>query len=170
MDRFDENPLSGRPMGDASGLLGDDALGRSLDRWAAEARVDEAARARVRARWLRIQAEEEASLIGTMVDLAERGRPVGLDVGDHRLRGVLRGIGGDFVAMRTEQNQLVLVRIAAVDAVRTEPGGADVRGDRSSLLDLELAGVLGPVAADRPQVLVRTTSGVIVRGLSLIHI
>ena len=49
MDRFDENPLSGRPMGDASGLLGDDALGRSLDRWAAEARVDEAARARVRA-------------------------------------------------------------------------------------------------------------------------
>ena len=165
MDRFDENPLPSGSLGDAGGLLGgDDALGRSLERWAADARVDEAARTRVRARWLRIQAEEEASLVGTLVDLAERGRPVGLDVGDHRLRGVLRGIGGDFIALRTDQGQQVLARIAAIDAVRTEPGGIDVRGDRSPLLDLELAGVLAPVAADRPSVLVRTTSGVLVRG------
>lgn len=165
MDRFDENPLAGRAFGDAEGLLGgDDALGRSLERWAAETRVDEAVRTRVRAHWLRVQAEEEASFVGTLVDLAERGRPVGLDVGDHRLRGVLRGIGGDFVAMRTEQGQQVLARMEAIDAVRSEPGGIDVRGDRSPLLDLELAGVLGPVAADRPLVLVRTTSEVIVRG------
>ncbi len=164
MDRFDEIPLHGDRLDGGAGLLGDDALGRSLERWTAEALVDDAARTRVRARWLRIQAEEEASLHGTLIDLAERGRPVGLDIGTHRLRGVLRGIGGDFVALRTDQDQHVLASIDAIDAVRGEPGGTDVRGDRSPLFDLELAAVLGPVAADRPSVLVRTTSGVSVRG------
>lgn len=148
----------------AGGLLGDDALGRSLERWASEARVDDAVRSRVRARWLRIQAEEEASLVGTLIDLAERGRPVVLDVGDHRFAGTLAGIGGDFVAVRTDRGQQALVRTSAIDAVRTEPGGVDVRGDRAPLFDLELSGVLGPIAADRPQVLARTGAGVMVRG------
>lgn len=170
MDRFGESPqpdtVPGTEMAaGAEGILGgDDALGRSLERWAAEARVDEAVRTRVRARWLRVQAEEEASLVGTMIDLAERGRPVVLDVGEHRLRGVLVGIGGDFVAVRTDSGQQVLVRTAAIDVIRSEPGGVDVRGDRPPLLDLELDGVLGPVAADRPDVLVRTQTGVTARG------
>lgn len=151
---------------DAERILGgDDALGRSLERWVAEARVDEAVRARVRARWLRVQAEEEASLVGTMIDLAERGRPAAIDVGGHRMRAVFVGIGGDFVAVRTDHGQDVLVRTEAIDVIRSEPGGVDVRGDRAPLLDVELAGVLGPVAADRPDVLVRSRSGVATRGV-----
>ncbi|WP_436792650.1 hypothetical protein [Actinospongicola halichondriae] len=166
MDRFGDGAHSGTgPVADGDGVLGaDDAFGRSLARWAAEATVDEAVQARVRSRWLRIQSEESASLAGTLLDLAEHGRPVVVDVGEHRLRGVLAGIGGDFVAMRTVRGQQVLVRTASIDVVRSEPGGVDVRGDRPPLLDLELDGVLGPVAAERPDVLVRTITGVTARG------
>src|SRR3954449_10120436 len=43
-----------------------------LERWAADARAREAADARVRERWLRAQAAEEASLAGVLLALAER--------------------------------------------------------------------------------------------------
>lgn len=169
MERTTDDPPGGAAGAglprDGSGLLaGPDSLGRALARWAADAMVDEAAAARVRARWLRVQAEESASLVGTLVDLGERGRPVVLDVGEHRLRGALVGIGGDFVAVQTDRGQQVLVRTTAIDVVRAEPGGAAVTGDRSTLLDITLDAVLGPVAADRPDVLVRTVAGVAVRG------
>jgi hypothetical protein len=145
-------------------LGGGDRLGRSLERWLADALVDEAAQRRLRERWLQIQSEEEASFVGTLLDLAERRRPVTIDVGDQRFRGVLAGIGADFVALRTDRGQHAIVRTDAVDAVRSEPGGVDVRGERSVALEVTLAGVMGPIAADRPDVLVRTRSGVTVRG------
>ena len=160
MDRFGDTSA-----GSADDLLGgEDRLGRSLERWAADARVDDAARARVRARWMRIQSEEGASLAGALLDLAEHGRPVVFDVGDHRFRGVLVGIGGDFVAVRSDQGRQVLARIDAIDVVRSEPGGIDARGDRTHRVELEFDGVLGPLAADRPDVLVRTRSGVTTKG------
>jgi hypothetical protein len=149
----------------APGVLGGtDALARSLERWAADALVDEAARQRTRQRWLRIQAEEEASTLGALVDLAEGGRPVVLDVGDHRIRGTIVGIGADFLAVRSERDQDVLVRTEAVEVVRAEPGGRPVTGDRTVLVEVALGAVVGPLAADRPEVLVRTRSGQVVRG------
>lgn len=149
----------------ASGLLGGtDALAHALERWAADALVDEAARQRTRQRWLRIQAEEEASILGALLDLAERARPVVLDVGDHRIRGAVVGIGADFLAVRTDRSQDALVRTDAVEAVRAEPGAPGVVGDRAVLVEVTLAAVLGPLAAERPEVLVRTRSGHTVRG------
>ena len=44
-----------------------------VERWAAEVRARDAADARVRERWLRRSAEEEAELAGVLLDLAERG-------------------------------------------------------------------------------------------------
>ena len=165
MDRSSEPPPDDRLVTAAAGVLGGtDPLGRSLERWAAEAMVDEAARARERSRWLRVQAEEDASFDGTLVDLAERARPVVIDVGDQRFRGVIAGIGGDFVALRTDADQQVLVRTDAVDSVRAEPGGVDVIGDRTTTYEVTLAAVVGPIAADRPEVLVRTRRGHTVRG------
>lgn len=149
----------------AGGVLGGtDALARSLERWAADAMVDEAARQRTRQRWLRIQAEEEATVLGTLVDLAERGRPLMLDVGDQRLQGVVVGIGADFLAMRSDRGQDVLVRTGAVEVVRAEPGERAVVGDRAVLVEVTLGAVVGPLAAERPDVVVRTRSGQVVRG------
>lgn len=150
---------------DALGVLGaDDGFARALERWAADAVVDEAARQRTRQRWLRAQAEEESSLAGTLLDLAERGRAVSLEVGTHRLRGRIVGIGGDFLALRSDRDQHVLVRLEAIEVVRAEPGGPAVVGDRAAVVEAGLAGVLGPLAAERPEVLVRTRSGATTRG------
>ena len=149
----------------AGGILGGtDALARSLERWAADAMVDEAARQRTRQRWLRVQAEEEASVLGTLVDLAERARPVVLDVGQQRIRGTVVGIGADFLAVRSDRGQDVLVRTAAVEVVRAEPGERGVVGDRAVLVEVALAAVVGPLAAERPDVVIRTRSGQVVRG------
>ncbi|MDZ7673935.1 MAG: hypothetical protein U5K30_02535 [Acidimicrobiales bacterium] len=165
MDRPREARLDQDADGVARDLLGGtDALDRSLQRWAADAVVDEAARARIRARWLRIQAEGDATFAGALLDLAERDRPVVLDVGGHRVRGVLVGVGGDFVAVRSDQAQQVLVRTDDIVAVRAEPGTGEVSGDRSARYDLTLDAVMGPIAADRPDVLVRSRDGVVVRG------
>lgn len=149
----------------AGGVLGGtDTLARSLERWAADAMVDEAARQRTRKRWLRVQAEEEASVLGTLVDLAERARPVVLDIGQQRIRGAVVGIGADFLAVRSDRGQDVLVRTAAVEMVRAEPGERAVVGDRAVLVEVALAAVVGPLAAERPDVVVRTRSGQVVRG------
>lgn len=145
-------------------LGGDDGFARALERWAADAVVDEAARQRTRQRWLRAQADEEASLVGTLLDLAERGRVVTLDLGEHRVRGRIVGIGGDFLALRSDRDQHVLVRTNAVEVVRGEPGAAAVTGDRTAVVEAGLAGVLGPLAAERPEILVRTTAGTVVCG------
>lgn len=164
------DPTNDPVLPPGAGVLGgDDPLGRSLARWAADAAVDEAARRRVRSRWLRLQAEEEATLAGTLLDLAERGQPVVFDVGDQRVRGTLSGIGADFVALRSDRDQQVLVRSTAISVVRAEPGAGDVLGDRtpadgSPTVDVGFDAVLGPLAADRPDVLIRTVTGGSVRG------
>ena len=164
MDHDDGTDLPG-DLASAAGVLGGtDGLARSLERWAADAMVDEAARQRTRQRWLRIQADEEASIIGTLVDLAERGRPVVLDIGDHRLRGAVVGVGADFLAVRSDRGQDVLVRTGAVEVVRAEPGERAVVGDRAALVEVTLAAVVGPLSTERPEVVVRTRSGQIVRG------
>lgn len=168
MDHDPDQPARAGRLPDATAagevLGGASALADALERWAADAAVDEAARRRARERWLQVQAEEEASLAGTLLDLAERGRTVGLEVGDHRLRGRIVGLGADFVALRSDRGQDVLVRTAAVEVVRGEPGERPVTGDRTAVVDTGLAGVLGPLAAERPEVLVRTAGGAVLRG------
>lgn len=149
----------------AAGVLGGtEGLAGALARWTADARVDDAARARARQHWLRVQSEEESSVAGVLLDLAERGRPVVIDVGEHRLRTQIVGLGADFVAGRSDQGQDVLVRLAAIDAFRTEPGGGATTGDRAPALEVHFASVLAPVAAEHPEVLVRTRSGGSMRG------
>lgn len=166
VQRPNESPLPDEVLRAAPDALGGaEELSRTLARWASEATVDEAVRRRIHRRWQRVRAEEEASLEGTLVELAERGRPVVLDVGDHRVRGTVVGLGADFVALRSEVGQHVLVRTDAVEVVRTGPGDDTVVGHRAApLLDVTFLGVLGPLAAERPEVLVRTRSGTAVRG------
>ena len=67
-----------RPTPTVSGVSGVSDEGR-WERWAAEARVEEAAASRSREGWLRQAAGEDATLAGTLVDLAERGTRSGAD-------------------------------------------------------------------------------------------
>ena len=140
------------------GLLGQ-GLAARIDRWAADARVDEAAQSRARERWLRHQAEEEGSLAGVLADVAERGASVVVHVrGGRRHRGEVRALGSDFVALRSADSD-VFVALAAVTSVRTLPGEASPIGDRSIATALRLVDVLAGLAAERAAVLLVMAGG-----------
>jgi len=132
-----------------SGLL------TSLTKWAAEARIDEAAQQRIRERWLRQQAAEEATMAGILVDLAERDRPVLLrTVAGRTHRGLLAAVAVDFCAIRTAQDVDVLITFDGVSSLHTQPGDAPTTGARALTLDLMLHEALAELALDRPRVLV----------------
>jgi hypothetical protein len=155
-----DRPSADRP-GDAAivaGVLGE-GLDARIDKWAADARVDEAARRRARERWLRHQAEEEGSLAGVLADVAERGVPVAMLVrGGRQHRGEVRVVGTDFVALRSGATD-VIIAIAAVTSVRTRQGEASTLGDRSITSSLRLVDVLAGLAAERAAVLLVMAGG-----------
>ena len=169
-----DDPLGGLPdaasMEGLAGLLGEGLTGR-LERWAADARIDEAARRRARERWLEQQAREEAMLVGILADLAERGTVVSLQLrsgGPRRGRGRL--IGADFVALAPVgdaggRSGEVLVALHDVVAVATRPGEPVSVGDRSVRSRLTLTEVVIGLAGDRERaLLVLTGSDDVVRG------
>jgi hypothetical protein len=155
--------------GGADEPAGVDRLWAALSGWAADARADEAAQGRARQAWLRREAASEATLIGLLVDLAERGADVVIDLaaGDHTARGRLRAVGDDFAVLSTRAGHLCLVATAAIVAVRAvgEPQLPEPLGDRPPPLTTGLADALALLAADRPPVqLVVMPSGRTVAG------
>jgi hypothetical protein len=129
-----------------------------LERWAAEARAQEAADARVRERWLRQAAEEEASFAGLLADVAEAGGPVVVtSTAGRRHHGPVLALGSDFVALAGE-GRLTLMATAAIAELRRAPGHAGrattpaVGGRRG--LGVSLAEVLAQAVAVRPRVAV----------------
>lgn len=146
------------------GVLGADLAG-ALARWAGDARVDADAAERTRAHWRRVADEGDASFAGTLARLAERATTASLHVGDQRLVGQIVGLGVDFVALRTPAADALVVRTDAIDAVVGETADRRVVGAGSGThVDVTLASILGPIAADRPEAIVRTPS-VAVRGV-----
>ncbi|HKE74527.1 MAG TPA: hypothetical protein VKB57_12980 [Acidimicrobiales bacterium] len=152
--------------GAAAGVLGGDGLAARLERWAADARVDEAARVRSRERWLRRQAEESSTLAGVLADLLEAARPVVVHTrSGRRHQGVVRALGADFVAVGAAQGT-VLVALAAVASLRGAPGEGSVLGDREVAgARVHLADVAAGLAADRARVLLVTTDGEALAGV-----
>lgn len=144
---------------------GGDLIGR-LERWAADARVDEAARARSRERWLRVQADEEGTLAGVLADLRDAGAPLTVHTragGSHR--GVVRAVGADFVALTTRPTGEVFVALEAVASVRGGPGAPPVVGDRRVEATLRLLDVLVDLAAERERVRLVAAGGESVAGV-----
>jgi hypothetical protein len=137
-----------------------------LERWAADARAREAADARVRERWLRAQAAEEASLAGVLLALAERRETVVVTTSTgRRHRGVVTGVGVDFVVVEVPAGTATLVVLDAVGDVRVASDGggpasrvattgASVSEDPSgtTALGVRLADVLAQAAGQRPRV------------------
>ncbi len=145
----------------SAGLIGggDELLGR-LERWAADAWVDEAARQRSRERWLRQQAEAGASIAGVLLDLAERHVPVSLHTrAARRHHGLIAGVGADFCALAPVGRRLVLIALQAVGVVRTQPRVDPTLGDRPVQLELRLSDVLAELAGDRARVLLVMIDG-----------
>jgi hypothetical protein len=137
-----------------------------LERWAAGARAQEAADARVRERWLRQAAEEEASFAGLLADLAEAGRSVVLTTAaGRRHQGPVVAVGSDFVALAGD-GRLTLVATEAIAELRRSPGApagararaavasGSARGEHENRLGVGLAEVLAQAVAVRPRVAV----------------
>jgi hypothetical protein len=131
---------------------GIDRLLAELTAWSADQRADEAARSRTVERSLRQQAIEEATFAGTLLDLAEAGAPLAVQVrGGRQYRGVAAGVGRDFVAVRTDGGHLTLIAFAHIAAVRptdvsAPASGARPPGPRSLVQLLDLC------VGDRPRV------------------
>lgn len=139
---------------------GSPSFAARLDRWVADARIDQSALQRSRERWLREVAEQEATLAGVLADLAERRTPLTVRTsGGRRHHGVISAIGADFVAVSTPSGSDVLLAVRAVGVVRTNPAEAATLGDQVVATELRLADVLAELAADRERVLLVTTDG-----------
>lgn len=132
-----------------------EALLADLARWSADTRVDDAARSRIRERWLRQQAEEDARFAGLALDLAEAGAAVSLRLADGRtVHGRIATVARDFCVLRHEGGTATFVAFSAIATVRPEPGFRVGRAasERSAAVDARLGDVLAGLAGDRPRV------------------
>jgi hypothetical protein len=78
---------------------------------------------------------------------------------------VIEVVGADFVAVRTDARDELLVAIPGIASVRTAPTVDPASGDRATTTDLRLADVLGELAGDRSRVrLVLRDGGEVVAG------
>jgi hypothetical protein len=140
-----------------------------LERWAADARAREAADARVRERWLRAQAEEESSLAGVLLALAERRETVVVTtVAGRRHRGVVAGVGVDFAALQAPAGTTTLLALAALGDVRVVDRGrrsSTTTGDGAVELGVRLGEVLAQAAGQRPRISVQAGVAVVVGDL-----
>lgn len=131
----------------------DEAFTARLDRWVADARIGEAVLQRARERWLREVVEQEATLVGVLIDLAERRTPVSVQTRDGASHhGLIRVVGADFIGLELRSHADVLVALGAIALVRTAPTIDATVGDRMIGTDLRLADVLAELAADRAHV------------------
>lgn len=131
-----------------------DELLRLLD----ETRADDRADGRGRERLLRQGAEEGATLVGTLLDLAEAGAAVTIRTTVGRVQhGVLRLVGLDFCVLGGD----VWLALAAITSVRPDPARRHppAAGDRGPAADLRLVEALARVAPERPRVHVVTDGG-----------
>lgn len=133
-----------------------------VERWAAGARARDAVDARVRERWLRRQAEDDAGFAGLLVDLAERASTVVVVTAAGRaLVGAVEAVGADFVAVGTPGGRTTLVALGGVAAVKVAPGAGRRAAPTGPAADsrpappprsVTLANVLAHVVERRPRV------------------
>lgn len=141
-------------------------LASKLENWAAAARIDEAALARGRQRWMLEVAGQEATLGGVLLDLGERRAVVSVRLsGERSHTGRIEVIGADFVSLRTTRD-VVLLPHRSVALVRTAPEEPTVVGDRVLRSGAGFDEVIRELAADREVVrLVLAGGGEVLAGV-----
>jgi hypothetical protein len=140
-----------------------------LERWAADARAREAADARVRERWLQAQAEEESSLAGVLLALAERGDTVVVTTtAGRRHRGMVAGVWVEFAALQPAGGRATLVAFGALGDLRVVDGArrsSPTTGDGTVVLGVRLGEVLAQAAGQRPRISVQAGVAAVVGDL-----
>ena len=125
-----------------------------------EAAAAEAAGERARTRWMRQQAAEEATLAGTLLELADSGTELALRSRSGRTyRGRVGVIGDDFVEIGD-----TWVRLAAVVSLRHGAGATVERGSHAGTHRTRFGEALATLAPERPSVVVVPVTGEPMRG------
>jgi hypothetical protein len=154
----------------SSGQSAADDLVAAFARWAAEGRVGEAAEARSRERWLRHQAAEMATMVGTLVDLAEQRVAVAIVVGSRTVSGRLIGVGRDGVVLAEPSGAATVVALARVGVVRVtgrRPGTGGASGERRAAGPWGVIDALAALAEDRSPVRLGLVGGETLTGVLL---
>ena len=131
-------------------------------------RAESGAADRSRARWLARQAEESATFVGALLDLAEHGRAITITcAGGRRVDGAVRAIGTDLVVVDDRAGDAVAVRLDAVAVVRPSPDldAVAASGARTPELDVTFAELLGRTVDERPEVAMALVTGEVVSGV-----
>jgi hypothetical protein len=137
-----------------------------LEAWLADLQVDEAVDARARVGWLRRQADEEATFVGVLADLAERKAPVVIESAAGARVGRLRVIGQDFCALQIGEGPVgrghVLVPYRSLASVRPSAEASTavvVTGDRLLTPRATFIGALSALADERARLRLTTPAG-----------
>lgn len=141
-------------------------MAEDVDAWAGDERAQAAADARARERWLRRQAAESATLVGVLVELAERAALTVIALGNgRRHRGVITSVGRDHAVLDVERGGRVLIAVHAITSVRpTVPVAVGEAGAARPAPTARLADTLADVAAERRRVVLGLAGGELVTG------
>ena len=142
-----------------------DGLLEELRRWAADEEAAGVARSRSRARWLRQQAAESATLAGVLLDLAERRAVVTIETSGRAHTGRLATVSTGICVLEEiadEHHQLALIGLPAITML-VPP--VETLGDRVPDLQLDMAGALAGLAGDRPTITLELRGGKRVTGV-----
>jgi len=130
-----------------------DELG-GLEAWVAEQRTDDAIAARARAGWLRHEAEQSATWVGVLLDLAERaGRLLVQTVDGRSWSGTAELVSHDHLEMSTAGGRLLVRHDACAWVQVHDPLGAPT-GDRAPRRSSGIAEALAELAATRCELVV----------------
>ncbi len=135
---------------------GDPTFESAVARWLGEGQVDDAAAERARQHWLTQQLDEQTTLHGTLINVAEAGHDVVVVLPQRSVRTTLVAVGTDFVLTADQQ----LVAIDAIDRIETEGRLGDPAPTGSGTHQgLAMWMLLAMLAQDRPLVVVHHRSG-----------
>lgn len=125
-----------------------------------EERTEAIHRQREREHRLKQQAQEQASLLGTLLDLAEQQETVSIRTESGNTHcGIIQTIGRDFIAMTMRGDVNVYCTLSAIATVRPQTNAlhGPAYGDREPSLDLLFIEFLATAAEGHPWVTITST-------------
>ena len=137
----------------------DTTLDAALDELRDRAGADAAAESRAARAWHRRADEENATWLGTLLDLAEAGDQVVLNTDrGTTLHGTIDAVGREVIVLRTGPHEQAICAADTVTSVRALQRSATAQGDRKTA-DVDLRLLLHGFAEERRAVVVQPRGG-----------